>query len=152
VDDTQPDAFLKQFAPNDVQDTVAWLIANGYPLVAHRGESTFGAQFVYVGDTKVLVTVDRGQWMLDVAVKPEDEWNYEVLLVAHADQPYEVFFPRAGARAVSTSLPAQLPEGVSWRETLPAILQWVTGDDVPVAVERAREERSRLRRPEASEG
>jgi hypothetical protein len=58
------DEFLHTYAPADVQDTNAWLSANGYALVAQKGDSTFGAQFVYEGDTEVRITVDRSQWYL----------------------------------------------------------------------------------------
>jgi hypothetical protein len=150
VEDLRADEFLQRSAPDDVQDTIAWLTANGYTLSSQRGESTFGAQFVYTSDPEVLVTVDRSQWMLDVARRPGTEaWQYDLLIVAHTGQPYGAIFPAVGARSVADPLPEQLPEGVSWRETLPGILQWVEGSEIQAAVDRARNERDRLMWPRA---
>lgn len=66
-----------------MQDAIAWLSANGYTLSSQRGESTFGSQFVYTGGAEVLLTVDRSQWMLDVAPRPGAEaWQYDLLIAA----------------------------------------------------------------------
>jgi len=152
VDEIEVDEFLQRFAPGDVRDTIAWLSANGYTLESHRGEGTFGAQFVYKGEAKVLITVDRSQWMLDVAPRPDAEaWQYDLLIAAQAGQPYGEVFPMVGTRSVGGPLPEQLPDGVSWRETLPGILQWVESDDVRVAVDGARNERNRLMWPPTRE-
>ncbi len=116
------------------------------------GESTFGSQFVYTGGAEVLITVDRSQWMLDVAPRPGAEaWQYDLLIAAQKGQPYGEVFPTVGIRSAGDPLPEQLPEGVSWRETLPGILQWVTGDGVQAAVDRARNERFRLMWPHTRE-
>jgi len=148
VDDLEVDEFLQRSAPGDVRDTIAWLSVSGYTLGSHHGEGTFGAQFVYMGEAKVLITVDRSQWMLDVAPSPDAEaWQYDLLIAAQAEQHYGEVFPTVGTRSVGDPLPEQLPEGVSWRETLPGILQWVEGDDVRVAVDQARDERNRLMWP-----
>jgi hypothetical protein len=131
-----------------VWDTIAWLSANGYALSSQRGEGTFGAQFVFTRDAEVLVTVDRSQWMLDVAPRPgAAAWQYDLLVAAQAGRPYEEVVPMAGARSVGNPLAEQLPEGVSWRKTLPTILQWLRGDEVAAAVDRARNERDRLMWP-----
>lgn len=145
VEDVEVDAFLQRAAPGDVRDTLAWLSANGYALSAHRGDSTFGAQFVYTGGSKVVVTVDRSQWMLDVAARPDAEtWQYDLLIAAQAGQPYGDVFPTVGARSVADPLPEQLPESLSWRETLPRVLEWVGSNDVRAGVEQARRERADL--------
>jgi hypothetical protein len=139
------DDFLQRSAPDDVRATIVWLSASGYTLSSHRGESTFGAQFVYAGQAEVLITVDRSQWMLDVAPRPGAQaWQYDVLIAAQSGQPYGEVFPETGSRSPGDPLPDQLPEGVSWRETLPGILQWVDGEGVSAAVERALRERHRL--------
>ena len=79
--------------PRDVQEAIAWLSANGYTLTSHRGEGTFGAPFVYIGGAKVVVTVDRSQWMLAVASRPTAEaGQYDLLMAAQAGQPYEQVF------------------------------------------------------------
>ena len=145
VEDREVDAFLQRSAPGDVRDTIAWLSANGYALSSQTGQGTFGAQFVYMAGAKVVVTVERSQWMLDVAPRHDAEaWQYDLLIAAQAGQPYRDVFPKIGARSVGDPLPEQLPEGVSWRETLPGILRWVGGDEVRSGVDRARDERDRL--------
>lgn len=50
MEDLEVGEFLQRFAPDDVRATIAWLTANGYILSFHRGEGTFGAEFVYVVD------------------------------------------------------------------------------------------------------
>lgn len=142
VEDAQVDGFLARFAPDDVRDTIAWLSENGYLLSSHRGDSTFGAQFVYSGKTTVFITVDRSQWMLDVARGTEaPPWQYDLLIAAKSGESYERMFPVAGARSVGDSQPRQLPDGVTWRETLPGVLEWIEEEDVPETVDRALDQR-----------
>lgn len=144
----QVDEFLRRHAPSDVLNTIAWLTATGYSLVSHQGESTFGAQFVYGGNAEVRITVDRSQWYLDVAPTPGAEaWQFDLLIAAHTGQPYAEVFPVAETRSLGDPLPAQLPEGVSWRETLPDILERVRDHAVPPAVDRARHQRADLMWP-----
>ena len=145
---SQIGGFLRTYAPADVQNTIAWLSANGYGLVAQEGDSTFGAVFVYQGDAEVRITVDRSQWLLDVATAPDSKaWQYDLLLAARRGLDYGALFPQTGATLLSDPLPEQLPAGVSWRETLPDILQWVGGGTVPAMVDRARQQRSALMWP-----
>jgi hypothetical protein len=147
VERFQVDEFLRSHAPQDVQDTISWLVAEGYPLVSHQGESTFGAQFVYARDVEVHITVDRSQWYLDIAPRLGAEaWQYDLLLAAHDAQEYGVLFPQTGSRSLQDPLPVQLPEGVSWRETLPDILSWVS-DEARAPVERALRHRHNLMWP-----
>jgi hypothetical protein len=148
VERSEIDEFLSAYAPADVQDTNAWLSANGYALVDQKGDSTFGAQFVYEGDTEVRITVDRSQWILDVAPsRGSKTWQYDLLLAARRGLDYGALFPETGARASGDPLPEQLPAGVSWRETLPDILQWVGGGAVPALVDRALRQRFELMWP-----
>lgn len=148
MEDLEVGEFLQRFAPNDVRETIAWLSANGYTLSSHRGESTFGAEFLYVGDAEVRIAVDRSHWFLDVAPRPGAEaWQYDLLIAARAGQPYGEVFPEAGSRSVGDPHSDKLPEGVSWRETLPGILKWVGGQGVSAAVDDALQERSRIMWP-----
>lgn len=145
---SQVDEFLHTYAPADVQDTVAGLSANGYALAAQKGDSTFGAQFVYEGRAEVRITVDRSQWLLDVAPRPSSKgWQYDLLLAARRGLEYGALFPKTGARVLGAPLPEQLPAGASWRETLPDILQWIGRDTVPATVDRARQQRFALMWP-----
>jgi hypothetical protein len=137
--------FLRANAPSDVQDTVAWLSDNGYRLASQAGASTFGAEFVFEGEAMVRIVVDRSQWMLDVAPSPgADLWQYDLLIAAHSGQDYGQRFPDTGSRAVGRTLPEQLPEGVSWRETLPDVVRWVHENDVAERVSNAKRQRATL--------
>lgn len=94
------------------------------------------------------VAVDRSQWLLDVAPRPGAKaWQYDLLIAARAGRPYGEVFPFTGARLAGDPLPDQLPDGVSWHDTLPDILQWVDGEDVQAAVDGALHERDRLMWP-----
>ncbi len=142
---SEVDEFLRRFAPGDVRDTIAWLSANGYALESHRGEGSFGARFVYAGPAKVIITVDRSQWMLDVAPQPDTEpWQYDLLVAAYAGRAYGEVFPEESPLAPGGRDADQLPDGVSWRASLPAILAWVATNGVQRLVDRARRERSKL--------
>ena len=150
VKQVRVDEFLRVHAPADVQNTVAWLLANGYKLASQVGESPFGAQLVYVLEAEVRITVDQSQWCLDVAPAPGSEaWQYDLLLAAHRGLDYGELLPGTGSRSPTGLLPKQLPEGVSWRETLPDILHWVTGGDVAELVHRTRDQRFALMWPQA---
>lgn len=137
--------FLRENAPSDVQDTVAWLSENGYRLASQSGASTFGAEFVFEGETVVRIVVDRSQWMLDVAPSPgADPWQYDLLIAAHSGQEYGQRFPETGSREIGSTLPEKLPEGVSWRETLPAVARWVRENEVAERVSSAQRQRAAL--------
>jgi hypothetical protein len=121
VGDREVGKFLQRFAPDDVRETIAWLASNGYTLSSHRGEGSFGAEFVYVGDAEVHITVDRSQWLLDVAPRPGAKaWQYDLLIAAQAGQPYGEVFPQTGSRSVGDPLPDKLPEGVIGARPCPA--------------------------------
>lgn len=144
----QVDEFIRVNAPADVQHTVAWLLSSGYVLVSQEGASTFGASFVLEGDSVVQVIVDRSQWSLDVAAASGAQlWQYDLLLAAQSSQEYGRRFPGVGARTLDAPLPKQLPEGVSWRETLPGVLQWIQASDVTESVTEAQQQRSTLMWP-----
>lgn len=142
------DEFFRANAPADVQHTVAWLVSSGYALVSQEGTNTFGALFVFEGDSVVQIIVDRSQWSLDVAAAPAAEfWHYDLLVAAQSGQEYERRFPGVRTRASDAPLPKQLPEGVSWRETLPGILHWLQASDVTESVTEAQQQRASLMWP-----
>ena len=139
----QVDEFFRANAPADVQHTLAWLVSSGYVLVSQEGTNTFGAVFVFEGDSVVQIIVDRSQWSLDVAAaSTAGFWQYDLLLAAQSSQGYGRQFPGAGARTLDGPLPKQLPEGVSWRETLPGILRWIQASDVTESITEAQQQRS----------
>ena len=141
----QVDEFFRAYAPADVQHTVAWLVSSGYVLVSQDGTNTFGALFVFESDSVVQIIVDRSQWSLDVAAAPAAEfWHYDLLLAAQSGQEYGRRFPGVGTRTLGALLPEQLPEDVSWRETLPDILHWIQSSDVTESVTKAQRQRSML--------
>ena len=140
--------FLRSRAPVDVQETVAWLLANGYTLTGHEGGGEFGALFVFAGQAEARITVDRSQWFLDVAQAPGAKpWQYDLLIAASSGRPYGQRFPAVGTVGSWPSappLPRQLPDGVSWRQTLPGLLSWMQGPGVAEAVANAQRQRSAL--------
>ena len=137
--------FMAAHAPLDVRATIEWLLEHRYTLVSHDGASTFGAQFLYQGDSVVRVTVDRSQWMLDIAAAPGSElYQYDLAVAAHSGSSYGDCFPDTGERSLAEPLAHQLPKGVSWSVTLPELLEWIHGSDVPRAIELANRQRSTL--------
>lgn len=144
----QVDQFFRTHAPTDVQHTLAWLSSSGYVLVSQEGTNTFGAVFVFEGDSVVQIIVDRSQWSLDVAVAPAAVlWQYDLLLAAQSSEGYERRFPGVGTRPAGAALPKQLPDGVSWCETLPGILRWIQAGDVTESVAEVLQQRSALMWP-----
>lgn len=140
----QVDEFLRRYAPEDVQDTIAWLVSNGYVLVSQDGTVTFGAVFVFEGDLAVQLMVDRSQWWIDIATSSTAEfWQYSLLLTAQSGKEYRQRYPETGTRILYGPLPSQLPEGVNWLETLPGLLRWIQeNDDVAELVAKAQKQRS----------
>lgn len=135
---------LLQSAPEDVRATVEWLRGEGYVVTSFDGGSTFGAQIVLSGRAPVRITADRSQWSMDVAGRPGAPfWQLDLLVAARLGLHYADVFPETGMPR--DELPTQLPEGVSWREALPDILHWLAGPDVSDAVDRAVQERRRMR-------
>lgn len=101
-----------------------------------------GALFVFAGEAEVRITVDRSQWFIDVARAPGAEaWQYDLLVAARSGQPYGERFPAIGSSPLAGALPEQLPEEVSWRQTLPEVLTWLRGPGVDESVARARHQR-----------
>lgn len=110
-------------APPDVESTIRWLMDQGASITQQRvgeGES-FGNVLVEfaIGEAVVAITRDRSQWMLDVQVEPHRRFDFDVIHVAMTGDE------REWTTATSTTLPTQLPDGVSWTEGLPAALQWL---------------------------
>jgi hypothetical protein len=134
--------FFRAWAPADVQETLAWLLDNGYGLASQHGSGTFGAGFVFVGDAEVRIAVDRSHWLLGVAPAPGAEaWDYELLLAARSGQDYRERFPAVESEPFTRPLPAQIPEGVSWCATLPEILVWFRRSGAEAAVAEALRQR-----------
>ena len=141
----QAGLLLAAKAPKDVQETIDWLLTNGYKLAAYDGGDTFGAQLVYDGPSQVRVTVDRSQWMLEIAAKSGSELiQYDLAIVADSGVTYGERFPDTGQRPQTAQLPDQLPVGASWYTTLPQLLDWVRQPGAFEAAEVARRQRDAL--------
>lgn len=130
---------LDPTAPEDVRRTTDWLEVEGFALVEDDTErGPFGSYWVFVGgstEIRIRVVVDRGQWWLDVG-----PFQFDLLVAAQRGQDYRECFPRSGEPP--RPLPEQLPDGISWRETLPTVLDWmVECDDVGADVQRAEDQR-----------
>jgi hypothetical protein len=82
--------------------------------------------------------------------RPAPTREYDLLIAAHSGQDYGQRFPDTGSRAVGETLPEQLPEGVSWRETLPDVVRWVRENDVAERVSSAKRQRATLMRGRTS--
>lgn len=110
-------------APPDVVSTIRWLIDQGASITLQRGGEgeSFGNLLVEfaIGDGAVAISRDRSQWMLDVQVEPHRRFDFDVIHVAMTGDE------RQWTKATPTTLPTQLPDGVSWTEGLPAALHWL---------------------------
>jgi len=141
-------------APDDVRATMAWLEQAGYALRTHGGpQQPFNnIALVYTGRCQIVITRDRNEWSLDIAPAPGERlYQYDLVLAAQDERDYGEVFPDDRFFWVrdSSSLPRppwQLPEGVSWRETLPSAAEWVTGAGVTEALAWALQQRSAERR------
>ncbi len=141
----QAGLLLAAKAPMDVQETIGWLLVNGYKLAAHDGGDTFGAQLLYDGPSQVRVTVDRSQWMLEIAAESGSELiQYDLAIVADSGVTYGERFPDTGQRSQTAQFPDQLPVGVSWFATLPQLLDWIRQPGALEAAEVARRQRDAL--------
>jgi len=109
-------------ATPDVRAAVRWLLSQGALVVREdppHGMAFAGLEFSIDGITVRMVR-DRGQWMMDLR-RGEDRWlDFELLRLACGGV---AAYP--AARPAEASLPAQLPDGVSWRDELPAVLVWL---------------------------
>ncbi len=123
-------------ATKDVQATFDWLLRAGYRVGETRGGTGMG-QHVELLDsrTRIWITRDRGQWMLDVQPAGWSEAAQLSQLLAAMRLEH---LPTDGLEG---SLRAQLPAGEVWAERLPEVLEWSVDQphrSVFVGVERQR--------------
>lgn len=109
--------YARRRAPEDVRETLDWLLAEGFAVARTAGgpDAGFGDVLVELarGDRSVVIVRDRSQWMCDVATGGGPPRRLDDLL---RESGIDVEAPPAGA------LPEQLPAGVAWREVLPRFL------------------------------
>jgi hypothetical protein len=130
--------YAESVATADVRATLEWLDGAGYTLSQSSGSpgETFGnLALVFSGGCVVQIVRDRGQWMADL--KPASGptfYNLDLLVPAALGIDYPE--PSPGDR-----LPDQLPDGVSWREVFPIVLDWLQGPGAAEAVARMGDQR-----------
>jgi hypothetical protein len=97
---------------------------------------------VLLSKSVVRIAVDRSRWYLDIApMLGREPIQFDLLVSAHRGKDYAECFPH-WSRAVGSELPTQLPPGIIWRETLPDVLDWISGTyDVETAAARANRQR-----------
>ena len=128
--------YVESVAPDDVLDTLSWLSAHGYEVTraVGAGEHMGSALLVFSLSREVTVVRDRDQWDTSVALSPGGKsHSVAVLAAARRGIPWDPG-PR---RPVGTPLAQKLPEGMSWRETLPLVLAWLDEPGAASAVDAA---------------
>jgi hypothetical protein len=126
-------------ATADVADAVRWLLAQGARVTYEEAPHGMGFAVLELelDHTQIRMVRDRGQWMLDLRSEGQPWLQLDLV---HAARVGGVDWQQEGTR--TGPLPDQLPVGVSWRDELPAALDWVrsTADAVgqTVAMGRAR--------------
>ena len=135
--------YALESANPDVALTMQWLLSEGADVAREMGGPTdpqgFGdilIEFV-LADTTVLITRDRGQWMMTVQAPGLSRFDFGLIhQTRNHEDPWEP--PWLGrswpagkqtirlATASAPTLPPQLPPGVSWREELPKALDWLS--------------------------
>jgi hypothetical protein len=149
VVDVAVEDYMHRYAPDDVRATVRWLVDNGFELARSQIDaSDWAASFVYAGEAEVHVGVERSQWYLDIAPAPGMQpIQYDLLVAASRGHNYWDSFPGVGSDPPGAA--RQLPPGLSWRNTLPAVLAWIGRQDVAEAVARVSDQRYLLMWPES---
>ncbi|MCP4960655.1 MAG: hypothetical protein GY925_15475 [Actinomycetia bacterium] len=103
---------------DDVAATCDWLLAAGFAVSMEQfGSMHSGLVRFDRPDVAVSVISERGQWMIDLETGGE-KYDLDAVIAARA-----VRTERPPHR--TRSLPRQLPEGVVWREEVPASIDWI---------------------------
>lgn len=132
------DYALREATP-DVRDGIRWLEAAGFELRSAQGGSSesFGNILLeYVrGDVTVRIARDRSQWIPVVALAGvSGEHGLQVLHTARTGLTADAGPPRDWA---AQPMAEQLPEGMSWRTELPALIHWLSEADRSQGVRQA---------------
>ena len=129
--------FVEQEAPDDVRAVVHWLEREGYLLTrTDGGASGWFAKVVYTRRCEVTIYVERGQWYLDVAAEPGRApiWYGYAYPASIGGEVEDAFGYDWADEPKGRPLPRQLPPGISWAETLPDVLEWLTDPGIDEAV------------------
>lgn len=116
--------YAREKAPRDVHDLLDWLADEGFTLVWEQGglgESFGNALLMYErSHVRMLITRDRGQWLMEIATGGDELIPLHVLVTAR-----EAGTPVLRADDLRGRLPEVLPEGVVWRTAVPGVVAWL---------------------------
>lgn len=110
-------------ATPDIRLAISWLLSEGAEVTEREdphGMAFALAQFAS-GDAEVRMVRDRGVWSMDLRLVGQRQWLQFDLI--HRILTGEADADRPGRRP--GEYPSQTPEGVSWRDCLPAALTWM---------------------------
>jgi hypothetical protein len=127
-------AFMVARADADVAATLDWLDGEDFKVLKQSGgaSETFGnAQVEFQrSELGVRITVDRGEWKLDVAPPGFEFLNLEYLLTAKDGE-------KVGVPPSEVVKPAS--KDLSWHQTLSGLVAWIEEEDRTEALEGAKE-------------
>ena len=110
-------------ATPDIVDAVRWLVAEGAAVVWEdppHGMAFAGLELA-LGSVSVRMTRDRGVWTMELRRSDERWLDLDLLLLARQGcETYPPVAERVGP------MPSQAPEGVSWADELPDLLEWLS--------------------------
>ena len=125
----------------DVDNTIAWLIANHFALVEHKGPEGMGFQMFLYGRSdgaRVRLSTQRDQWMSDLWWPTWGNW-FDLDVIVHAMSGTKQW----DIRPTGPLLPDQLPVGVEWKHAIPEALLWAASmPDAVSVLERLQRERA----------
>ena len=118
-------AYMREVATDDVRATLDWIADNGFDAVQAKGgrHESFGnalVEFERADGARITIVRDRSQWLCEIGTETGIKPLNVLLTAISGDAPN----PKS-----KLHLPEQLPEGVVWREAIPAVLRWLrTGE------------------------
>jgi hypothetical protein len=134
-------AWVDDVAPEDVAATIRFLERSGYLLAPTSVSPSFdNIQLRFSGEFVVVITRDRGQWMLDVIVTDGETYQLDLIAAGRAGH-----YPTAPA----DGMPDQIPPWISWNEELPGLLEWLKSPGAGDSIRAASEERYVLMWPDS---
>jgi hypothetical protein len=121
----EPFEYAREVATDDVRETLDWLVANGFSVTRSEGGpgEAFGDVLLELergGVETVSIVRDRSQWACDIGAHPIQRQPLDVLLTAMTGEA-----PARRSGSLDEPLADQLPPGVTWRDVIPALLEWL---------------------------
>lgn len=119
-------AYLLEIAPSDVAQTIQRLLASGADVLEQSGgrAAPFGDVLVVLGlsGAEVGIGRERGAWYLDAGIGGSRRFELDLLHRARIGEP--TYISRSAGSPEDPSQ-GQLPEGLSWSDELPLVLDWL---------------------------